>query len=53
MNAISARERPITIGITPLLAYFIGVLTAPLFRQLPWQQSDLVVLLHPPKFARN
>lgn len=40
------KQKPwqITMGATTLLAHFIGVLSEPLFRQLPWQQSQLVVL---------
>ncbi len=53
MNSILTREPTTSIGITPLLAYAIGLLATPLFRQLPWRQSELVVLLHPPKPVRK
>lgn len=47
MNAQAKREQKpwlITMGATTLLAHCIGILSEPLFRQLPWQQSKLVVL---------
>jgi hypothetical protein len=40
------RTWQITAGATTLLARAIGFLSEPLFRQLPWQQSKLVVLPH-------
>lgn len=33
-----------TVKITALLSYFVGFLIAPLFRQLPWQYDELVVM---------
>jgi hypothetical protein len=47
MNAHSKREQPpwlITRGATTVLAHVIGILSEPLFHQLPWQQSKLVAL---------
>jgi hypothetical protein len=47
MNTYEKREQKpwlIKIGATTLLAHCIGLLSEPLFRQLPWQQSKLVVL---------
>ncbi len=43
----------ITFEVPALLAAFLGILSASIFSQLPWQQSQRVVVIHCSKLSSH